>query len=251
MQSGDDGGSLGYNAPTNAVQLGDSGTLPTDNIALLTLVNPGAPGPRQVLHNISVNNDNPSGATTIGVGDNGTANYSGNILLNESVVLTGGTGGVANFSGNVTGTGAITVNGTGTVNLSGTNTYNGATNVTSGAALVIAAAGALPSGSAIANNGSVTISGNSVAGNVTGTGVTTVITGVTFTTNGFTQAGLVNNGLVQVYGNGTTGPISGTGTLTIGNGSQTNTLHLAQNSHSQLNGFAVYCGELHPRYHQQ
>jgi hypothetical protein len=228
--SGDDGGSLGFNAPTNPVLLGDSDTLPTDNIALLTLINPGAPGPRAVLHNIDVNNDNPSGSTTIGVADNGTANYSGNILLNESVVLTGGAGGLANFSGNVTGTGAITVNGTGTVNLSGTNSYNGVTNVTSAATLVIAAAGALPSGSAIANNGSVTISGNSVAGNVSGTGVTTVSGGVTFTTNGFTQAGLVDNGLAQIYGNGTTGPISGTGTLSIGNGSLANTLHLALNS---------------------
>jgi hypothetical protein len=228
-QSGADGGSLGYNAPTNAVQLGDSGTLPTDNIALLTLTNPGAPGPRQVLHNISVNNDNPSGSTTIGVGDNGTGNYSGNISLSESVVLTGGMGGLANFSGNITGTGAITVNGTGTVNLSGTNSYNGAANVVSGAALVIGAAGALPSGSAIANNGSVIISGNSVAGNVSGTGVTTVSSGVTFTTNGFTQGGLVDNGLAQVYGNGTTGPISGTGTLAIGNGTA-NTLKLAINS---------------------
>jgi hypothetical protein len=88
----------------------------------------------------------------------------------------------------------------------------------------------VPSGSAIANNGSVTISGNSVAGNVSGTGVTTVSSGVTFTTNGFTQGGLVDNGLAQVYGNGTTGPISGTGTLTVGNGTQINTLKLALNS---------------------
>jgi fibronectin-binding autotransporter adhesin len=227
--SGANGGSLGYNAPSNAVQLGDSGTLPTDNIAFLTLMNPGAPGPRQVLHNISVNNDNPSGSTTIGVGDNGVGNYSGNISLSESVVLTGGTGGLANFSGNVTGTGAITVNGTGTVNLSGTNSYNGMTNVNSGGTLVIAATGALPSGSAIANNGGVTISATTVATSVSGTGVTTVSNGVTFTTNGFTQGGLVDNGLAQVYGNGTTGPISGTGTLTIGNGSIANTLHLAQN----------------------
>jgi fibronectin-binding autotransporter adhesin len=130
--SGDDGGSLGYNAPTNPVQLGDSGTLPTDNIALLTLSNSGAPGPRQVLHYINVNNNNPSGTTTIGVGDNGTANFQGNILLNKTVVLTSGTGGVANFGGNITGAGGITIAGTGVVNLSGINSYQGITNVTDG-----------------------------------------------------------------------------------------------------------------------
>ncbi|MGA2442123.1 MAG: dockerin type I domain-containing protein [Tepidisphaeraceae bacterium] len=193
-QSGNNGGSLGYNAPTNAnvqldtnaVQLGDSGTLSTDNIALLTLgfgYNSGTgqlTAPRQVLHNISVNNDNPSGTTSIGVGDNDTANFSGNILLYKSVVLASGTGGTANFTGNVTGTGAITVNGTGTVNLSGVNTYNGATNVTSGAALVIAAAGALPSGTTIVNNGSLTVNGSVVTGNISGTGTLNI--GVASTT---------------------------------------------------------------------
>jgi hypothetical protein len=180
--SGDIGGSLGFNAPTNAnvqldtnaVQLGDSGTLPTDNIALLTSYGGGysvaSPNARQVLHNISVNNDNPSGTTSIGVADNSTADFTGNILLYKSVVLASGTGGTANFTGNITGTGAITANGTGTVNLSGVNTYNGATNVTSGAALVIAAAGALPSGSTIVNNGSLTVNGNVVTGNISGTG---------------------------------------------------------------------------------
>jgi autotransporter-associated beta strand protein len=186
-QSGNNGGSLGYNAPTssnvqldtNAVQLGDSGTLSTDNIALLTLAD-GSSGPRQVLHNISVNNDNPSGTTSIGVADNGTANFTGNILLYKSVVLASGTGGVANFSGNVTGTGAITVNGTGTVNLSGVNAYNGATNVNSGAALVIAAAGALPTGTTIVNNGSLTVNGSVVTGNISGTGTLNI--GVASTT---------------------------------------------------------------------
>ena len=125
--TGLDGGSLGFNAPTNAVQLGDSGTLPTDNIALLTLTNPGAPGPRQVLHIISVNNDNPSGTTTIGVGDNGSANFQGNVLLNESAILTGGSGGVANFSGMISGVGGITVSGSGTVNLQRSQRFTSAT----------------------------------------------------------------------------------------------------------------------------
>lgn len=130
--NGYDGGSLGYNAATNPVQLGDTGTLLTDNIALLTLSSPNAPGPRTVLHYINVNNFNPNGTTTIGVADNGTGNFTGNILLNKTAVLTSGSGGAANFSGNITGVGGITIAGTGVVTLSGTNSYQGVTNVTSG-----------------------------------------------------------------------------------------------------------------------
>ena len=153
--NGLNGGSLGFNDPSNAVQLGDSGTLPTDNIALLTLGlgynRPTAdspptvvPTPRQVLHNISVNNNNPSGTTTIGVGDNATANFSGNILLNKSVFLTGGTGGLANFSGMITGNGGITASGSGTVDLSGVNGYLGSTHVTGGS-LILASSGTIAS----------------------------------------------------------------------------------------------------------
>jgi hypothetical protein len=175
--SGTDGGSLGFNAPTNAnvqldthaVQLGDSGTLATDNIALLTLIG-GDGGPRHVLHNISVNNDNPSGTTTIGVGDSSTGDFSGNILLNKSVVLTGGTGGVANFSGNITGIGGITAGGIGTVDLSGANGYAGTTSVSSGSTLISAVTGALPSGTHVTNNGALVVNGNATLGSLNGTG---------------------------------------------------------------------------------
>ncbi len=97
-----------------------------------------------MLHNISVNNNNPSGTTTIGVGDNGTANFSGTVSLNKSVVLTGGTGGVANFTGMLTGIGGITASGSGTVNLSGANGYLGSTHVTGGS-LVLASSGTIAS----------------------------------------------------------------------------------------------------------
>ena len=166
--SGDDGGSLGYNPATDPVQLGDTGTNATDDIALLTLT--GAGGPRMVLHYIDVNDYNTSGSTSIGVADNGTGDFSGNILLARSVTLASGAGGIANFSGNITGTGAVSVSGTGTANLTGLNSYNGSTSVASGAKLVIGVAGALPSGSAIINNGTVAVDGNSVSGNVSGTG---------------------------------------------------------------------------------
>jgi hypothetical protein len=173
--SGLDGGSLGYNAATNAVQLGDSGTLATDNIALLTLINSGAPAaPRQVLHNIQVNNFNPSGTTSIGVADNGVGNFSGNIAILRTVTLTSGTGGTANFSGNITGTGGLSVIGTGTVNLTNTNSYNGSTSIAAGAALNVGVAGALTAATAVTNNGVLNVNGNTSVSNISGTGTVNI-----------------------------------------------------------------------------
>jgi len=215
-QSGADGGSLGFNAPTNAVQLGDSGTLATDNIALLTLTNPGAPGPRQVLHNISVNNFNPSGSTTIGVGDNGTGNFSGNIALAGNVVLTGGTGGLANFSGNITGTGAVTANGTGTVNLSGSNSYSGGTTVTSGT-LQAANASALPANKPVTvTNGLLELmSSISGTGNLNLNGVT--ISGGTLQLDTNATLGSQSSPTPASNVNITSLSISGTGALNLNN----------------------------------
>ena len=161
--SGTDGGSLGYNAPTsanpaldtNAVQLGDSGTLSTDNLALLTLNNSGAPGPRQVLHNFVVNNYNSAGTTTLGSADNGTGNFLGNVLLNKTVVLTSGAGGMANFSGTITGTGGVTVTGTGSVNLSAAETYSGSTAINQGT-LTLATTGSIATSAITIGNGTTT-----------------------------------------------------------------------------------------------
>jgi autotransporter-associated beta strand protein len=111
----------------------------------------------------------------------------------------------------------------------GGNSYLGTTTVSAGE-LDFASTTALPSGGNVANNEAAVFLANSTAGNITGTGVTTVASGVTLTTNGFTQGGLVDNGLAIIQGNGTTGPISGTGTLQIGNGSTANTLQLAPGS---------------------
>jgi fibronectin-binding autotransporter adhesin len=201
--NGGDGGSLGYNAATNAVQLGDSGTLTTDNIALLTLQNSGALGPRQVLHNISVNDFNPSGTTSIGVADNGIGNFSGNIALQKTVVLASGTGGTANFSGNITGTGGVAASGTGTVNLTGTNTYNGSTGVGAGAALVVGEAGALPSNTAVTNNGTLTINGNVTVANISGSGTLNI--GVASPTALVikTNSGASSEGALHIVGNST------------------------------------------------
>jgi hypothetical protein len=127
-----------------------------------------------VLHNIQVNDFNPSGTTSIGVADNGTGDFSGNIVLDKSVVLASGIGGLANFSGDITGTGAVSVSGTGTVDLTASNAYNGSTSVGTGAKLIISVAGALPSGSAIIDNGTVAVDGNSTSGNISGNGTLNV-----------------------------------------------------------------------------
>jgi autotransporter-associated beta strand protein len=238
--SGDNGGSLGYNAPTStnvlldahAVQLGDSGTLPMDNIALLTLVSPnvGPSVPRQVLHNISVNNDNPLGTTTIGVGDNGIGDFTGNILLFRSVVLTGGSGGVANFSGNVAGTGAVIVNGTGTVNLSGANTYSVGTTLTAGTLVASNTTGSATGSGNVTLNGGILASGTtgSISGNVSA-GATSVIapggvgsigtlalgglstvSGATLNFDLGTGSGTITNGSLLTLGSGTVSIANGT-----------------------------------------
>jgi hypothetical protein len=223
--SGMDGGSLGYNDPSNAVQLGETGTLTTDNIALLTLI--GGGGARQVLHNINVNNFNTSGTTSIGVGDGGTGNFSGSILLNESVVLASGTGGTANFSGMFSGVGGISTSGTGTVNLSGVNSYGGSTGVSSGSTLDAMITGALPSGTHVTNNGALIINGNASLGSLNGTGTLSLspasgTTKVTLATNSglSTEGGLTiaansslditNNHMIINYAAGTQATVDST-----------------------------------------
>jgi hypothetical protein len=198
--SGTNGGSLGFNDPSNAVQLGETGTQTTDNIALLTLI--GGGGARQVLHNINVNNFNPNGTTSIGVADNGIGNFSGTISLNESVVLASGTGGTANFSGAISGTGGIGTSGTGTVNLSGVNGYAGATSVSSGSTLDAMVTGALPSGTHVTNNGALIINGNATLGSLTGTGILSLspATGTT-TVKLATNSGLSTEGGITIATN--------------------------------------------------
>jgi autotransporter-associated beta strand protein len=151
---------------------------------------------------------------------------------------------------NVTTDGGLTITGTGTVQL-GTagshtpqNTYNGGTTVNSGT-LIIATAGALPSGSNVANSAAFVVGANSTAGNVSGTGKTTVNSGVALAASNFTQGALVDNGSAQINGSGTIGTsndlgaITGTGTMTIGTGSSANTIHLATNSGQSTLGTLV------------
>lgn len=74
-----------------------------------------------------------TGTLTIGTTlTSGTANYSGDILLNTNATLSAATGGSAVFSGNITGPGGLTLGGGGTITLSALNAYTGPTTLTGG-----------------------------------------------------------------------------------------------------------------------
>ncbi|MFM2081750.1 MAG: toxins and related Ca2+-binding domain, partial [Verrucomicrobiota bacterium] len=73
-----------------------------------------------------------TGLKTIGTSlTSGSANFSGDIALQDNVRLAATTGGAALFSGNVTGTGGLTLSG-GALTLSGVNTYSGVTTISNG-----------------------------------------------------------------------------------------------------------------------
>jgi autotransporter-associated beta strand protein len=149
------GGSLGFNAFGNAVQLGDSGTLATDNIALLTSAG------QYVGHNLNVNAQNALGATTLGNSGSGAAWFAGNIALAKSVTLTAAAGGSANFTGVISGSGGVTASGGGTVVLTNNNTYTGDTTVTAGTLnLTGSVAGGVSVGPGAVLGGSGTIAGD-------------------------------------------------------------------------------------------
>jgi autotransporter-associated beta strand protein len=127
------------------------------------------------------------------------------------------------------GDGGFTARGAGTITLDGANTFNGPTTVTAGT-LVIGAGGGLPAGNNVTNNSNFTVNANATAGNISGTGTTTVNAGQMMTASNFNQGALANNGTTQINGSGTVGPISGNGSLIIGTGSGANTLQLATGS---------------------
>jgi len=163
------GGDLGYNDWSNAIQLGGTSataigsTQPTDNIGLLTA------GQYFVGHDISVNAYNSSGVTSLGISTSGTgqACFAGNIALNRSVQLTAPTSGTAVFAGvisDASGSNAVTKTGSGTVILAGVNTYSGGTTVNSGTLNLAsdAALGAV-SGAVTLNNGGTLQTSGSIA----------------------------------------------------------------------------------------
>ena len=129
-----------------------------------------------------------------------------------------------NFAGTITN-GANSLSlvklGTGTLTLSGANNYTGTTTVTSGA-LTIAAPGALPVGNTVTNNSTLNINANSTAGAISGTGITSIASGVTVSAPSFAQGGIT----MQLAGSAPAlnSKLNVAGTLTMGG---TLTLNLA------------------------
>ena len=119
-------GALGNS--NSAVQLGVAGTTnATDNISLLV------GGAYTMGRDITVNNQNTSGTTTLGGNTADSSLFSGAVALNKSVNLQAIAGGNATFSGVISGSGfGLTKTGNGTVILSGNNTYTGNTTVSAG-----------------------------------------------------------------------------------------------------------------------
>ena len=145
----------------------------------------------------------------------------GSVTVNSSVnnYVFGG-------SGSIGGSGLLTKSGGSTLTMNVANTYSGGTTI-NGGTLVIGAAGALPAGGGVTNNANLTINARTTAGNVSGSGTTTVASGVAFSAAAFSQSNLIDNGSATITGNGTIGLMSGNGSLTIGTGSGGNTLNLA------------------------
>jgi hypothetical protein len=240
------------------LQLGSSSSLPANSALTLSAVDlPSG--------NLDLNGNNAS-VSSITVLSGPNTNVVGAVAQIINTSLTPGTatltynGLSANpttFDGNIDdnssiagGVTALTV-ATGILELSGENLYGGLTTVNSGASLILSSTveqpantfttTSLPANGNVVNNGSVHVEAgvngvtptltNIIAGNVSGSGTTTVDSLMLLTANDFSQAGgLVNNGSVQINGNGTVGPISGTGALTVGTGTSTNILQLATGS---------------------
>ncbi|MFM6174489.1 MAG: autotransporter-associated beta strand repeat-containing protein, partial [Sphaerospermopsis kisseleviana] len=75
------------------------------------------------------------GTATFGVSGSGSATYSGNVSISNSLssaTLTAGNGGQATFSGIISGAGSITKTGAGSATLSGASTFTGATTISAG-----------------------------------------------------------------------------------------------------------------------
>jgi hypothetical protein len=225
------------------LQLGSAGALPSGSALTISALDL----PAGVL-DLNGNNANVSNITVLTGSQTASTGATAQIINTSAVAATstltyaGTNANPSSFSGNIVdnsgasgGTTALTV-ASGSLALSGSNTYAGTTTINPSATLdlsfVMPANShvptiSLPTGGNVVNNGSLVVDSTAInAGNITGSGKTTVNTGMALSAIGLSQAGgLLNNGSVTVLTGGTVGPISGNGTLTIGG-----TLKLAASS---------------------
>lgn len=110
------GGSLGYTLPTNAVLIGDSGTAPSDALALIA-----AGSGRWVGHDIEV--ADAGAGVTLGM-TAGSAMFAGTLTLHRGIALSGPSDGTLSlntvaFAGGFTGPGITAVTGLGALRIEG------------------------------------------------------------------------------------------------------------------------------------
>lgn len=167
--------------------------------------------------------DNGSNASNIMDGG-GSHSISAPLILNSNLIASAiNATDTMTICGPISGSGGVEIAGSGTVVLSGTNTYGGATVIDSGT-LVLGSSGALPTAANIMNNGTLVVNANTVAGNISGSGVLAVGQGTAAATlillpgsgtstvaglqmNATSSLDLSNNNLIIAYGSGTS-PLS-------------------------------------------
>ncbi len=142
------GTAAAFGTGTSAINLGDSSTGASDNNELRFITND------TLARNVVVNNNNPSGTTTISARDNlGTPTLSGTLTLNRTLTIYDSGSGFLTFSGKITGTGGLIKDGPDRATLSGTlNDYQGGATLNAGL-LIASGAGALGTGPVAVNGG--------------------------------------------------------------------------------------------------
>jgi autotransporter-associated beta strand protein len=179
-----------------------------------------------------------TGSGTVGIGEAGTATFSGNIVNNNVATLTAASGGTATFSGGISGLGSVTKTGDGTVMLSGANTYSGGTTISAG---VLSVGNGATSGSItgpITNNASLAFNrsdSSSYSGAISGSGTVTKSGAGSLTLSGastYSGATTVSAGTLEL--NSTSGQALGsTASISVASGA---TLLIA--SSNQINDSA-------------
>ncbi len=153
---------------------------------------------------------------------NFTSLFSGNVILNESLVIQSeaASGFAMRMTGTISGAGNITKTGAGVLRLENTNTYSGITTISTGTLQLgnNSAAGSVGTGDIVNNSALLILRSNAVAltQQISGTGaVTHAGSGTTTLSNANTYSGgtTVNGGALMVTN--TTGSATGSGSVAV------------------------------------